>query len=289
MLERVKTKLQGLERPSWRPMMQRGDGAVTASKTSGRAWLQPGETWPLCPNCHSPLRLVLQLNLQDLPSELQDSFGPGLLQLFCCESDFQIHTGTFTTTSARRVSIEISAYQNELGELVTESSLLPEPIGEPVVKEWVTSCCLWACEPFSNSQVARIVQPQGLPADLPMPILETVFPSQLIVGWEAAPEYPSPDEASLHGVDLDRDERAALNEAGLGARTGDKLEGWPCWAQSVQYPPCPSCNEPMNRLLFQLEQSDSDNFPYPHGGLGVGYLVQCPTHLEEVTFFCQFT
>jgi hypothetical protein len=289
-LERVKAKLRGLERPAWRPMMQPGEGAITASKTSGRAWLKPDETWPLCPNCQSPLRLVLQLNLQDLPGELQDSFGTGLLQLFCCESDFQIRTGTFTSTPrGSSVSIEISAYWDEAGELIRESSSLPEEIEEPRVEEIMRSCHLCACTPFSSSQVARIVQPQGLPANCPMPIMETFFPEKLVTGWEHFSEYPTPEEASACGVALDRDETAVLHEAGLWPKTGDKLGGWPCWAQALDYPSCPTCKQPMNRLLFQLEQQGRENFPYPHQGLGVGYLVQCSAHPEQVTFFCQFT
>lgn len=290
-LERVKAKLRSLERQAWKPIMQPGDGSIAASKTSGQAWLQPGEAWTLCPNCQSPLRLVLQLNLQHLPGELRTQFGLGLLQLFCCESDFEIHTGTFYSTTSATASrtILLVSDQNEAGEMMDESSWLPEQTAEPVLKELALPCCLGACEPFSSSQVTRVVQPQGIPADSPMPTMEEFFPPKLITGWQETLEYPNPEEARAWGVVLDSDETTGLEEADLSARIGDKLGGWPCWAQALEYPRCPTCEQPMTQLIFQLEQQESENFPYPHQGLGVGYLVQCPTHLDQVTFFCQFT
>ena len=79
-------KLRELERTSWLPVTEEGDGPVTASKFSGTPYLAPGESWPTCPRCGEPMALFLQLDLGALPDELGGELGSGLLQMFYCVS-----------------------------------------------------------------------------------------------------------------------------------------------------------------------------------------------------------
>jgi len=65
----------------------------------------------------------------------------------------------------------------------------------------------------------------------------------------------------------------------------DKLAGYPHWVQSMEYPNCPVCSGFMNQLIFQL--ASEDNIPYMWCDGGIGYLVQCPEHQNQVTFFFQ--
>lgn len=85
-LAQLKQKLSGVRRSAWKPIVQEGDGDLTASKFAGKPWLSADETWPTCPNCQKPMQLFLQLNLDKLPESLNGKFGNGLLQFFYCTS-----------------------------------------------------------------------------------------------------------------------------------------------------------------------------------------------------------
>jgi hypothetical protein len=290
-LSNVEAKLAGLKRSTWKPVVQEEESPVDASKASGKAWFALGEIWPTCPNCQKPMRLVLQLNLQALPPSLNQQFGEGLLQLFCCESGFEIHTGRYiqTLSDGMRSETQVTDYINDVGETATEIFELDDSEATETAIPEIYSCQLWACNAFSSSQVARIVQPQGSSANVPVPVMEKDFPVKQIAGWQESQEYPHITELETFDIVLNEQEIELLLQSKLDAQVGDKLSGWVSWAQTVDYPSCPICNQAMNQLIFQLESDHSTNFPYPHDGLGVGYLVQCPNHREQVTFFCQFT
>lgn len=85
-LTQLKQKLSGVRRSAWKPIVQEGDGDLTASKFAGKPWLSADETWPTCPNCQKPMQFFLQLNLDQLPKSLNGKFGSGLLQFFYCTS-----------------------------------------------------------------------------------------------------------------------------------------------------------------------------------------------------------
>jgi uncharacterized protein YwqG len=76
--------LQEFKRTCWQPVLEDGDGELTASKFSGIPYLADGESWPECPNCGNPIQLFLQLNSKDLPPESGKPWGDGLLQFFYC-------------------------------------------------------------------------------------------------------------------------------------------------------------------------------------------------------------
>nr|WP_322720914.1 DUF1963 domain-containing protein [Nostoc sp. ChiQUE02]MDZ8234003.1 DUF1963 domain-containing protein [Nostoc sp. ChiQUE02] len=293
----VKNKLNDLRRQAWKAIFQDGESALNASKTSGKVWFSPEETWPVCPNCQKPMRLVLQLNLQELPESLEKKFGSGLLQLFCCESDFEIKTDRFTLKEpmADNSSIYLTVYEDEFDQTIIETSELSEEKSElvfdnskPILEELTEICWMQACKAFSTSQVIRIVQPTGQVNDVSVPEMENTFPTKAVVSWEEIEDYPCPDEAEQYGILLS-DKDKASSEFILLNNVGDKLAGWPCWAQNIDYPKCPLCNQKMDQFIFQLEECETTNFPYPHSGLGVGYIVQCSMHKEQVAFFCQFT
>jgi hypothetical protein len=71
--------LERYRRPAWHPACEERDGPPTASRFAGTPWLAPGEPWPTCGACHRPLALFLQLNLSELPVDLEGRFGLGLL------------------------------------------------------------------------------------------------------------------------------------------------------------------------------------------------------------------
>jgi len=85
--ESVKEKFASCRRTSWKPIVKDGDGPVDAAKFSGKPWLSKDMEWPVCPKCNKPMRFFVQLNLADLPKDLKEDFGTGLLQMFFCTNE----------------------------------------------------------------------------------------------------------------------------------------------------------------------------------------------------------
>lgn len=64
-------------------------------------------------------------------------------------------------------------------------------------------------------------------------------------------------------------------------QVGDKLGGWPRWLNGSDYAPCPVCNEPM-QMVFQIDQKC--NLPFEFGDAGIGHILQCASHKDQLTF-----
>src|SRR5262245_39010278 len=86
-IQKLEPWLAKHRRPAWKPIVEDGDGLATVSKFSGTPWIGPDAPWLDCGHCKKPLQLFLQLDLSDLPEELGQCFGVGLLQLFYCTRD----------------------------------------------------------------------------------------------------------------------------------------------------------------------------------------------------------
>jgi hypothetical protein len=61
----------------------------------------------------------------------------------------------------------------------------------------------------------------------------------------------------------------------------DKLAGWPCWIQGVEYPNCPRCGR---RMIHVFQLDSEDHVPFMFGDVGCGHITQCPDHNEVVAF-----
>lgn len=284
-LEILKNKLSHLKRKAWKPIVQEGDGAITASKFAGKPWLNEGEEYPTCPNCSKPMQLFLQFNLDELPKNLKSRFGSGILQFFFC-------------TNVSEIEQETGLYGRTVEECETIIKNLPENIVQGWWKfvDWegdvgkirlkrITSCeteCNgW--DAFSQCQFIRIVQPTNVSATFEISKIEGLFEPKLIIGWSEVDDYPSLDELDTLEVILDKDEEDILIDALY--LYSDKLAGWANWVQFPEYPNCPTCNQSMNQFLFQL--ASEDNIPHAWGDYGQGYIVQCPEHKEQVAFLWQ--
>ncbi len=284
-LEVINTKIRHLKRLAWKPLVQRTDGEVTASKFSGTPWLSVNETWPLCPHCQEPMQFFLQLDLEKLPPALDNVFGNGLLQLFYCTSSAEC-----------------------------EGSL----------EGWAafSKCHFLRIVQPGNMTAALEIPP--IQSESLSKRIEGHFQPKLIVGWQQMDDYPSWADAEFQGVSITREELARIsadaiqpyendlqdfsymddenrvfNErsqrdcvvtnfmmaVALLPFEGDKLAGYPHWVQDVEYPNCPLCNRLMNQLVFEF--ASDDNVPYLWGDVGVGYILQCPEHKKELAFLWQ--
>ncbi|MEA5452859.1 pentapeptide repeat-containing protein [Leptolyngbya sp. CCNP1308] len=272
-LERIEQAIQHLKCPSWIPVVQQGDSDMNCSKFGGKPWLNADESWPNCPNCGNSMRFFFQVNLQDIPEELNQKFGAGILQFFYCayetrmEHDHPIPSQTITFGSLGTGNPKYIEHKSCEGDCFDS----------------------W---PFATNQLVRIVQPSETPAVFEIP--ETVcelsnsrrgeFPAKLIVDWQRVDDYPDYADIVAQGIDFDDNDSDFMYDSGMYPHR-DKLAGWPNWVQDIEYPHCPICQQQMNQLVFQLVSDD--NIPYLWGDMGTGYILQCPTHKDQVTFLWQ--
>ncbi|NJL89244.1 MAG: DUF1963 domain-containing protein [Coleofasciculaceae cyanobacterium SM2_1_6] len=235
--------------PAWLPIVVDGDGDRLASKFGGRPWLAIDEAWPTCPTCPQPMQLFLQLNLGNLPGTVREEFGSGLLQVFHCLSETCQSVVEYPGVYYGRVpSVEQSSRTRLVNPVGSGSTPpLPEILGEPYES----------------------------------------FPAKTIIDWQIIDDYPDPDELGFSDDEWDEIvERFGLNdlidyEDQYPTNNTDKLGGYPCWVQDVEYPGCPVCLAPM-RLVFQL--ASGKNLSYAFGDMGIAYVLQCQTHKDQFAF-----
>lgn len=239
-------------RTAWRPVVEDGDGPATGSKFCGTPWIGPDAPWPECGLCKKPLTLLLQLDLGNLPDELGQRFGIGLLQLFyCTRKDCQGDGGwePFADDLSR-----VRVVQPNGPGLTTHET---KPDGKFPAKRIVG----WTR--FTDLPTPEEHDEHGLKYtyDFNAGTLRLECPELAFDVTNRMNECPA--------------ERIATSEP------GDKLAGWPAWVQGVEYPSCPRCGRRMT-LLFQVDSED--NIPFMFGDVGCGHVTQCPEHKDVVAF-----
>lgn len=254
--EKLRPWFEKHKRNAWKPLVREGEGSLTTSKFAGTPWLEKNESWPRCLNCKQPIQFLLQLNLGELPKGI--NYGKGLLQLFYCNNQNP------------NCSIDCEAWM-----------------------------------PFAKSTIARIVQPEGRAKNIQVPRFLKPFPAKTIYDWQILDDYPYGEDYDELGLEISHDFNLhnpkpssvknketkqtlieAMNAEAIYERfpcfLGDKLAGWPRWAQGNETPNCPHCRRKMG-LVFQLYWKGN----LPDGGFdadGIGHVMQCPVHKEEVSF-----
>lgn len=183
-LERLKQKLTSVKRLAWRPIVQEGDGDLTASKFAGKPWLNAGEKWPVCPNCGKPMQLFLQLNLDELPENLNSRFGSGIFQFFYCTNVVSINhdVGLYGRTVEECEALMRHLPQELLAKRIIGTSVdWEDGLGKIKFLEIQQHCAIdcegW--EAFSKCQIVRIVQPTNTAADFEIPEVEELFDAKI--------------------------------------------------------------------------------------------------------------
>lgn len=236
-------------RIAWRPSTVDGDGSRTASKFAGLPWLAPGEAWPVCGECESPMPLFLQLDLSMVPAQARETYGDGLLQLFYCTS---CDGGWEPFSSVSLVRLVAPA-------------LFAGPPGDASVVGALSSKLILGWAPIQDHPHPPDHDALGLTYDYDFSVKPMTT------------RFACADPAiAADGI---RDDELA-EKVGL-AEPGDKLGGWPHWIQGAEYPACPQCKQPMH-LLFQIDSND--NLDYMFGDVGTGHITQCGRHKDVVAF-----
>jgi uncharacterized protein YwqG len=239
-------------RAAWKPKVKEGDGPATASKFCGMPWIGPEAPRPECGICKKPLPLFLQLDLADLPAELDQRFGKGLLQLFYCTNDDCQGSGGWEPFSddlcrvrivhPNRSSLEVSAAHKDL------------PFPAKRIVGW-----------------SRFI-------DLPSPQEHDELGLTYKYDFDAGTlRFRCPEL----NFDLTNPMRECPAEEIAISETGDKLAGWPAWVQGVEYPQCPRC---LSRMVLVFQAESEDNIPFMFGDVGRGHITQCREHKDVVAF-----
>ena len=238
-------------RPAWKPIVEPGDGSVTASKFCGTPWIGAGAVWPDCGNCKKPLQLFLQLDLDSLPAGARERFGQGLLQLFYCTRDECAGMGGW------------EPFADDLSRV-----RIVRPTGTAIDSD----------VPRGNGYYPgrRIVGWQPL-EDWPSPAEHEGRGLKYTYHKDRTADLECPEL----GLTFRRVEDDMLAENVATAASGDKLAGWPSWVQGPEYPDCPRCGRAMD-LLFQIDSED--HVPYMFGDLGCSHITQCAEHKDVVAF-----
>lgn len=150
------------------------------------------------------------------------------------------------------------------GTRVLQVFLAPDvsPHQPDVLLRWVNADALCASE---------------APADV------EVFAETLIHDFKrATKDYPLREDGLAEHDALQPHEQQLLQ--GIN-KAGDKTGGWPHWIQEADYSKCSKCDEPMSLLVLQIDSNHA--LDYTFGDNGVGYVLACPAHLDELRFTFQ--
>ncbi len=133
---------------------------------------------------------------------------------------------------------------------------------------------------FSKSVFARVIVPTGKPSGIVLP--SGGYSVRSITGWKKYDDAPSWIELGSEFSD----NAAAMDQLveRYSTATGDKLLGWPAWAQGPEYPKCKKCRKPMS-YVFQIDSND--HLQHTFGDCGCGHVFHCATdNLVAFTWAC---
>lgn len=146
--------------------------------------------------------------------------------------------------------------------------------------------CLNSYDHYSTASVVRLLGTSDGGANADEASDREAWPAMLVTSWTPLVDYPHFEDQELAGVER-TPEFGALekltDEAEITptAWYGDKVGGWPSWAQGSEYGTCHECGK---RMTFILQVDSEDNVPFMFGDAGVAHLCQCPDHPHVLTW-----
>ena len=140
-----------------------------------------------------------------------------------------------------------------------------------------------ACDPispFPGDNGVRIIDATGGGAVADASEGVQAFPQRPITGWADTPEdFPCHEGEKSALLPEEREAVFFLN------RQGDKLGGWPNGVQDPHYPCCPHGEHRLDQMVLQIDSHRG--VPYMWGDNGVGFVLPCPQHRDQVAFTWQ--
>jgi uncharacterized protein YwqG len=249
----IDSLLPRLGRTSWQPRTVEDDGGDLGTRYGGRPWIGFGFAWPSCPLCQQPMQLFVQIDLAELPPELEWPHRDGLVQLFYC-----------TTVRGSGFDLQMCEVEGNAWDAFARTMVVRHVPAERVA---------------AAAGLAR------LPPNADQRHLPGWRPSR-VIGWERqAAELPGYEERVWETIEEYEeccyDLHDVMRARDVAPRVGDKLGGWPAWVQSPRRPSCPRCKKAM-QVLLQVESNGHSGHQF--GDLGAGHVSQCPQHVDAVAF-----
>lgn len=228
-----------------------------ASKFGGELPFMPADkAWPVCEECNDKKTFVCQINIRQIPKEMQSHIGlsSGLFQMFFC--------------------FECSPFQNVFDDV----NIVPEKdLSVPQLK------LLAGAAAGSTNVVAKNI-PGSLKKfinEIKDGVKENPEYPQRFVKWDVCPYMEIMNSEELQTLEqFGEDEYDELDEfydepGQIQGPSGDiKLGGYVAWVQSPEYPDCPDCKVSMKTTFLQLSQCDL--FFNSWGDCGVAHVTLCP-------------
>jgi len=229
-----------------------------ASKFGGvKPYMPAGKVWPVCEACEDKKTFVCQINIRQVPKEIQSHIGldSGLFQLFYCFecSEFD---GVFKDV-----------------EIIPEKELCVPGLKVLAAEKAARSTNLKAKN--IPGSVKKFINEMKVAED------ENEYPERF-VKWEVAGYKEIMNSEELSDV-ITQDMSDAYDELdefydadGMtrGPYGGVKLGGYVCWVQGVEYPECPDCKVDMKTTFLQI--SEEELFSNSWGDCGVAHVTLCP-------------
>ena len=109
--------------------------------------------------------------------------------------------------------------------------------------------CSYDCDdfqPFSSSNVVRIINNSDFKIEqVPNAVKQlNLFPLKKIVTWKEELDYITSNELLENNNDIENDSNdIEYIDTMYPTARGEKLFGWPCWIQGVDYPLCLICKK----------------------------------------------
>lgn len=237
-------------RTAWVPWLDDEADPLNGSRFGGSPWIPTGEAVPPCGVCEEPLRLLLQLALDELPPEARGALpSSGMVQAFYCEYPECEQDGSGWEPFSKVHLVRIIA---------SDGPGAIEVYGQPFPVRAISG---W--DPAPDLPAADEQDELGL-------VFDYDFASNQVRVRCKSVQLDAPP------ISMDELQAEQVSQAS----SGDKLRGWPHWVQHVSYPRCPQCSGAME-YVFQL---DSDHhLPFVWGDAGVAHLSQCAQHPEVLT------
>jgi hypothetical protein len=138
----------------------------------------------------------------------------------------------------------------------------------------------WEPYPDQRMKLVRVVTPPAHVPAAPAKRQKGAIAPQVVTLGQAIADHPELGECTmLPGVSLTDKERDAYHVIRLGKSplndSGNKLLGWPSWAQAPEYPSCPQCGQAMS-FRFQISDCGQEYSQWE-----LAHFFQCDRHQEE--------
>ncbi|MFN8672810.1 MAG: DUF1963 domain-containing protein [Candidatus Sericytochromatia bacterium] len=267
----------GYGKKTWIPFVENKKGTILDSKFGGIPYLKENETWPICGNCKEPMTFFLQINFDTINKDIKDEFKlkSGLFQLFHCTN--------------WNLQCELSGVYN-LGKRNNFNIIrildLPKDNSYKKVK-------------LPNKNNYKTFEKEI--------IYERLFPEKIISKWlYRGYEYPF-WKKERKTIDLSNFKNKSLSTKNIPIFLIDylkikndlvyenilfdliyqdeKIGGEPYWIHKEEKGFCAECGKDLE-LLLQIGYSEL-NIPYMFDDAGIGYILFCKEHQENIYFYCQ--